>query len=354
MTRARQQLISLSDTPWYHLVNRCVRRAFLCGVDSISGQNYEHRREWIEQTMLKLASVFAVDIAAFAVMSNHYHLVVRVDADKAQHWSDDEVLARWTLLFSGPGFLQDYLAAPQAASDALLSKVRELAQLYRARLVDLSWFMRVLNESIARMANKEDGVKGRFWEGRFKSQALLDEQAILSVMAYVDLNPIRANIADNLDDSDFTSIQRRIEQTQGIEKPQTSMLQSPLFEHLSDESQSFFNKLDTLPNAPLMKFEPKYHPTHPNPVIAFDYADYLEFVDYLGRAVHPNKRGHISENTPKIMQQLNLNESLIDTFCQGKLLKSFGSAIGNPTDLNQHRQNTRASKGQGLAKRVFA
>ena len=76
MTRARQQLISLSDTPWYHLVNRCVRRAFLCGVDSISGQNYEHRREWIEQTMFKLASVFSVDIAAFAVMSNHYHLVV--------------------------------------------------------------------------------------------------------------------------------------------------------------------------------------------------------------------------------------------------------------------------------------
>ncbi|MGE4502080.1 MAG: hypothetical protein AB7D03_04340 [Thiomicrospira sp.] len=106
MTRARQELISLSDTPWYHLVNRCVRRAFLCGVDSISGQNYEHRREWIEQTMLKLASVFAVDIAAFAVMSNHYHLVVRVDKERAQAWSDDEVLARWMQLFSGPVYLK--------------------------------------------------------------------------------------------------------------------------------------------------------------------------------------------------------------------------------------------------------
>jgi hypothetical protein len=127
-----------------------------------------------------------------------------------------------------------------------------------------------------------------------------------------------------------------------------------LFEQLSDESQSFFNKLDSLPNAPLMQFELKHHHAHPNPVIAFDYADYLEFVDYLGRAVHPNKRGHISDSTPKIMQQLNLNETLIDTFCQGKLLKSFGSAIGNPTDLNQHRESSRAHKGQGLAKQVFA
>jgi REP element-mobilizing transposase RayT len=354
MTRARQELISLSDTPWYHLVNRCVRRAFLCGVDSISGQNYEHRREWIEQTMLKLASVFAVDIAAFAVMSNHYHLVVRVDKERGQAWSDDEVLERWMRLFSGPVYLQRYLEDPATAEPAIAKQVQQLTQTYRERLHDLSWYMRVLNESIARMANKEDGVKGRFWEGRFKSQALLDEQAILSVMAYVDLNPIRANIADDLADSDFTSIQRRIEQTQGVKKPQTSMLQSPLFEHLSDESQSFFNKLDTLPNAPLMKFEPKHHPTHPNPVIAFEYADYLEFVDYLGRAVHPNKRGHIAESTPKIMQQLNLNESLIDTFCQGKLLKSFGSAIGNPTDLNQHRESSRAHKGQGLAKQVFA
>jgi hypothetical protein len=91
-------------------------------------------------------------------------------------------------------------------------------------------------------------------------------------------------------------------------------------------------------------------------VIAFDYADYLEFVDYLGRAVHPNKRGHIADTTPNIMQKLNLSEKLIDTFCQGKLLKSFGSAIGHPTDLNQYRQAdhpARASKGQPLAKRVF-
>ncbi|WP_133511163.1 hypothetical protein [Candidatus Thiosymbion oneisti] len=85
-----------------------------------------------------------------------------------------------------------------------------MAEVYRARLHDLSWFMRTLNEHIARRANAEDGVKGRFWEGRFKSQALLDEKALPAAMAYVDLNPVRAGLAETPEASDYTSIQERI------------------------------------------------------------------------------------------------------------------------------------------------
>ena len=180
MTKARIEQVSLDDTPWYHVVNRCVRRAFLCGVDSVSGNSYEHRREWIENRILQLANVFTIDVAAYAVMSNHYHIVVRVDQDRALNWSRDEVLERWTQLFAGNPVVQQYLALEdEEPSDSLLWKVDEFVEIYRKRLFDLSWFMRVLNETIARMANKEDGVKGHFWEGRFKSQALLDEQAVL-------------------------------------------------------------------------------------------------------------------------------------------------------------------------------
>ena len=90
MTRPRSALISLPDTPWYHMVNRCVRRAFLCGHDAHSGQNFEHRRGWVETRIRELASVFAIDVAAYAVMSNHYHIVLRIDADRARTWGDDE------------------------------------------------------------------------------------------------------------------------------------------------------------------------------------------------------------------------------------------------------------------------
>ena len=120
MTRPRSSLISLADTPWYHVVNRCVRRAFLCGRDAVSGQSFEHRRGWIETRIRELASVFTIDVAAYAVMSNHYHVVLRVDADRAAALTDDEVLARWTRLFTGPMLVQRYLqpAARAAMGEA--------------------------------------------------------------------------------------------------------------------------------------------------------------------------------------------------------------------------------------------
>ena len=212
MPQPRKSLISLGDTPYYHCIARCVRRAFLCGIDQYSGVNYEHRRDWLEDKLHKTAEAFAIKLCAYAVMHNHYHVVLNVRTDIADSWSNREVVEHWHMLFSGtPASQQFELGAPLTKPE-IESLNNDIAK-WRKRLTDISWYMRVVNESIARQANAEDACTGRFWEGRFKSQALLDDKALIACMSYVDLNPIRAGIATSPEHSDFTCISETHQRT---------------------------------------------------------------------------------------------------------------------------------------------
>ncbi|MBR9784108.1 MAG: transposase [Gammaproteobacteria bacterium] len=221
MAQSRKSLISLQDTPYYHCISRCVRRSYLCGYDHTTNVSYEHRKSWVENRLLFLSSIFAIDICAYAVMSNHIHIVLCVNKSAALSWSLDTVLRQWHKIHRGTLLTQRYLKG-EVLSDIEIKAVKETADIYRKRLFDISWFMRDLNEHIARKANEEDECTGRFWEGRFRSQALLTEKALLSCMAYVDLNPIRAYAAKSLNDSVYTSIYTRLfcpsknKKTQGL------------------------------------------------------------------------------------------------------------------------------------------
>ena len=293
MTRPRDQLISLSDTPYYHVVSRCVRRAFLCGVDHQTGQCYEHRRHWIEQRIRLLSSLFAIDLCAYSVMSNHYHLVIKVCPDQSESWTDEQVLERWTSLFKGPPLVQRYQKG-ENLHEAEVRFVNRMARVYRQRLSDLSWFMKCLNESIAKEANREDDSTGHFWESRFKSQALLTEEALLSCMAYVDLNPVRAAMAKTPEASEHTSIRERLTHT------------FDLAEAIQAQTDQRFLNQFPVALKPLAQFE-NAHRNEPQHGILFTLKDYLELVDYTGRAIHPNKRGHISEYQPPILSRLGLS-----------------------------------------------
>lgn len=284
MTQPRKQLVSVSDTPYYHVVSRCVRRAYLCGKDPLTGKSYEHRRQWIENRIRVLSSLFSIDICAYAVMSNHLHIVVKILPNEIDHLSDTEVVERWTSLYKGPLLVQRWQSKAHL-SPAELQTVNDCIIEYRKRLASLSWFMKCLNEPIARQANKEDDCSGHFWESRFKSQALLSEEALLSCMAYVDLNPVRAQMASTPEASEHTSIKERI-------KPQFNLKQA-IQEQIEDQSLLHFN----LALKPLAKFE-VYESNGKQTGILFSLTDYLELVDYTGRVIRPDKLGAIPADTP--------------------------------------------------------
>ena len=165
MTRSRKEQISVEETPYYHLFSRCVRRTMLCGEDKESGNNYEHRRQWIEDRIRLLASLFTVDICAYAVMSNHYHICVKLCPEEIEALSDNEILDRWTSLYNGPLLVQKKQAG-KSLGVAESKRLDKLITKYRGRLSDVSWFMKCLNEPIAKRANREDKCTGHFWEAR--------------------------------------------------------------------------------------------------------------------------------------------------------------------------------------------
>jgi len=142
-------------------------------------------------------------------MANHFHLALAVQPDAVRSWSDQEVIDRWQRIYRCKCEKRNTERRAQ-----MLAGPAKM-QLTRERLGSLSWFMKCLNEHVARIANAEDEARGHFWEARFKSQVLLDERALLAAMAYVNLNPIRAGIACNLIGSRNTSIRLRCKTVRG-------------------------------------------------------------------------------------------------------------------------------------------
>ena len=317
MTTARSHFVTPGSDGCYHCVQRCVRRAFLCGVDCYTGQSFEHRKAWVEERLHHLGSCFAIAIHAYAVMSNHLHVVVQLDPAVLSAWSDDEVAARWVQLFP-PADAEG--AAVELKRRCLLADAARL-DVIRRRLGDLSWFMRCLAEPIARRANREDGCKGRFWEGRYKCQLLCDERALIAAMAYVDLNPIRAGISEQLDTSTHTSVHDRITAAQA--SPET--LAQPL--------------------RPVIGV--KRH------ALSVSTADYLLMLDWTGRVLAPGKRGAIAEHAPAVLSMFDRTPERWTLRVRG-YNSGWMRAAGSAHDLIAHaeRIGQRWLKGIRLALRL--
>jgi putative transposase len=330
MPQPRHTQIDIEATPYYHVISRCVRRAFLCGYDRLTERSFDHRKRWVVEKLAQLAETFAIHVNAYAVLSNHFHLVLRVDSERARRWSDEEVVERYGRLFPRAAELW------QGFSQA--TKALRVAQ-WRARLSDLSWFMRCLNESIARRANKEDGCTGRFWEGRFRSQALLDEAALVTCMSYVDLNPIRAGMARSLEESGFTSIQQRLEEhARGRWEGRNG--QEPKPEGRRRPELSRFVRPGVV---------------DPDQNLPMSFEEYVELLAATGVAVRAEAPGvTMSDEITRLLERFGIrSEHWVETVKNYR--RHFFSMVGHVHRIAIHcaRVDRDKAKGSTWAKRVF-
>ena len=341
MRLSRAEIFDPSEIVAVHAMARTVRRCFLMGEDAYSGKNFDHRKRWFEEKLKQLAANFGIDLLAFSCLSNHFHLVLRSRPDVVQTWDDTEVASRWWTLCPQRKIQREVdgrkVWVPAVPNEFDLNSIRndpvKLADI-RSRLSDISWWMRLLCQYIALRANGEEGEGlGKFWQNRFKAVRILDEETLLACAAYVDLNPIRAALAETLESSDYTSIQRRIASLQAdMASPEPTALGN-------------FHRADDFLSP--IAIDERNDPSGPQPsksnkrcsdkgFLALAEADYLTILDWLARNPVVGKRGSTPELATKIFERLG-----IDAQAWSAMVKDFGRSFknvaGKPSSIDQAR-----------------
>jgi len=379
----RCEIFDSSEVSIVHCVQRCVRRAYLAGMDAVSGKNYEFRREWIRARMERLASVFGVDVLTYSILSNHLHLVLRTRPDVIATWSDEEVAIRWLKVFPGRR-LDELLAEPTQTDVETLVANKERMAIVKARLSDPSWFMRALSEPIARLANKQDECTGRFWEGRFKAQRITDDAGLLACSMYVDLNPIRAAMAESPEQSLHTSAYDRINAIKGAtilsaaadltvitREDAAETIKSSTPDQLKQRRRKSklrrgMSILRDAWLAPMTLMNNVKDPVQASSTslrasdrgfLSMKLTEYLALLDWTGREGHPSKRGKIPDELAPILTRLGIDGHMWCDLVWG-FKKYFGksSSAGSPKSMKESAAKYRCkfARGQNAAAGCFA
>jgi REP element-mobilizing transposase RayT len=342
---SRAEIFDPSEIVAVHTMARTNRRCFLMGDDQFTGKNFDHRKRWIEDKLKHLAANFGIDLLAFSCLSNHFHLALRSRPDAVKTWDDTEVARRWWSLCPQRKIKSEIDGTknwvPVEPTEWDLNSIRndpvKLAAV-RSRLSDISWWMRLLCQYIALRANGEEGKGlGRFWQSRFKAVRILDEESLLACAAYVDLNPIRAALAETLEASDYTSVQRRI----------TTLKENVATIHDSNASNSvtITNRADDFLSP--ISIDEKNDPLSSRPsrngkrcsdkgFLALSEAEYLTILDWIARDTVAGKRGQTPVGAPPVFERLG-----IDAQEWSRMVKDFGrtfkNVAGKPTSIEQAR-----------------
>lgn len=309
MATARKYQIYLDLTPYYYCTNKCInkkeRRTFLSGTDPKTKINYDKRKLWVINKIEELQKIFSISICSYAVVEDSYHLVVKSNHEEVNLLSNEEIINRWSKIFiSFPPFVQQYISGELKAKTKIKKAEKSISEM-RIKMADISWFMRCLNEDIARTANVEDNVAGRFWHQRYETKALLDKTAIIIAMNYVDLLPIINNEVTTLAKCS-TSVKARIKT------------------HKNNKEKTF-----------LLPIKTKYKANS----IDFDLDDYINIINWTSKGILGKQPKKIKDEILASFKKLPINFETWTNLTQNFVNKT-SFAVGNPSNLNNFNITT--------------
>ncbi len=350
---ARVEVFATDEVAIVHVMNRTVRRCFLLGYDPITGRNYDHRKVWIDEQLADQARHFGIDLLCQAIMSNHLHLVLRSRPDVVQEWSDEEVARRWLMLCPER---RDENRRPMEPTEFEINRIvndREKLASLRSRLSDISWWMRLLCQHIAQRANREDGEVGKFWQARYRAVRLLDEIAILSCAAYVDLNPIRAAMAQTIDAIDFTSAQKRLLDltmgSQNLTHPESAAVEGRPVTTPRTLTKNYRSDVGLRSSQHLAPVELNERNGLPGPdanrdgvrcsnkgFLPMSTTQYLSLLDWTARQRRAAKAGRTPKQIRRLFKRLEISAA-----AWNELVRNFGRLFslvaGKPAIIDSHR-----------------
>lgn len=300
MAQARYKKIDLSQTTTYHIVSTCVRDAWLCGYDKKNQKSYEHRRLQLVARMHYLASAFFIDLLEHNVLSNHCHLLLDVDVEAAQKASRREVVERYYSVSLAQGYkeVHRWYRGKRLTRKQYNKAVKDI-EMFRQRLISISWFMQKLKQPIAKEANREEDMQGcRFWEGRFYSRGIYSDAQMIKCMIYIALNKVRANMVSKPEQDAHTALYERLYRRLTNSK---TLIELGLPEFKRDRLAQYNLPVQAL--KPFLGYEAGEHERG----IRFSFQDYCLLVDAMARVKRHDKRGQLDPKTRPILERLGLD-----------------------------------------------
>ena len=369
---ARVEVFAADEVAIVHVMNRTVRRCFLLGDDPVTGKNYDHRKVWVDEQLVHQAKHFGIDLLCQAIMSNHLHLVLRSRPDVVKEWSNETVARRWLMLCPER---RDEKRRPLEPTEFEINSIvnnKEKLAAVRSRLSDISWWMRLLSQNIAQRANKEDGEVGKFWQARYRAVRLLDETAILACAAYVDLNPIRAAMAQTIETSDFTSAQKRAQglaaRLENQPETETASSSSRTGAVSSSVKKGDHEVAGTRSARHLAPVELNERNGRPGPdanrqgarcsnkgFLPMSTAEYLSLLDWTARQQRSDKQGTTPKQFGRLFERLGISAEVWN-----ELVRNFGRLFsvvaGKPSTVDSHssRSGSHRYKTRPVARDLLA